>query len=274
MNTRFSLDCSMDLVVNHSSTEHNWFQKSKAKDANHRDYYNWASEYDDISKKGPWNQTVWATRPDVPEYYYAVFWDGMPDLNLRNPEVRKEIIDIAKFWLDQGLDGFRLDAAKHIDDFDNDVTHQFWQEFNYELKKYKSDAFLVGENWTTTDKMAAFFKDLDSSFNFTLADRMMDMAKGNNFDILGELKNIHSQYSQYSTNYIDSTFLRNHDQPRAMSELANDSNKAKLAASLLLTLPGTPFIYYGEELGQKGTNIYPEKDEYVREPMDWYKSAS
>ena len=263
----------MDLVVNHSSTEHNWFQKAKAKDAKYRDYYNWASEYDDISKKGPWGQTVWVTKPDVPEYYYAVFWDGMPDLNLRNPEVRKEIIDIAKFWLDKGLDGFRLDAALHIDDFDKDVTHQFWQEFNYELKEYKEDVFLVGENWTTTDKMAAFFKDLDSSFNFTLADMMMSMAKGNNFDILGELKNIHSQYSQYSTNYIDSTFLRNHDQNRVMSELGNDFNKAKLAASLLLTLPGTPFIYYGEEFGQKGTN-HPGRDEHVREPMDWYKSAT
>lgn len=261
----------MDLVVNHSSTEHNWFQKSKTKDAKYRDYYNWASEYDDISKKGPLGQTVWVTRPDVPEYYYAVFWDGMPDLNLRNPEVRKEIIDIAKFWLDQGLDGFRLDAALHIDDDDKDVTHQFWQEFNYELKKHKANAFLVGENWTETYKMAPFFKDLDSSFNFTLADKMMSMAKGNNFDILGELKNIHSQYSQYSINYIDSTFLRNHDQPRVMSELANDSNKAKLAASLLLTLPGTPFIYYGEEFGQKGVKT---SDEYVREPMDWYKVAT
>jgi glycosidase len=268
----------MDLVVNHTSSRNPWFESSAYEEGSqYRDYYVWQDEFDDINEAGPWGQRVWYQRSNK-EYYHAVFWSEMPDLNFSNPEVRAEMKKVARFWLDpdndgdfsDGVDGFRLDAAKHIDDKDGDVTHNWWQEFNTAVKEVNPNAFLVGENWAETDKMARFFEDLDASFNFSLADRMIEVTNGENIDIIKELKEIHAKYSSYSDNFIDATFLRNHDQNRVASELGSDKEKMKLAASLLLTLPGTPFIYYGEEIGQIGT----KPDDNIREPFDWYSDAA
>jgi hypothetical protein len=129
-----------------------------------------------------------------------------------------------------------------------------WQEFNTAVKDINPDAFLVGENWTDTATMAKYFEDLDSSFNFPLANKLLNMAYGNDVDILGDVKDIHNQYATYSNQFIDSTFLSNHDQPR-VTFLLGDHEKSKLAASVLFTMPGTPFVYYGEEIGQVGHNL-------------------
>ena len=267
----------MDLVVNHSSTQHQWFENAaQGEDSEYRDYYIWEDKFTDLDEDGPWGQNVWHNA-SAPDHYYGIFWDQMPDLNLRNPKVRNETKEIAEYWLDpnndgdfsDGVDGYRLDAALHIDDKDPQVTHNYWQEFNTAVKDVNPDAFLVGENWTKTSTMAKFFEDLDSSFNFDLADDFVAMAQGNNLDLLSIIRDIHQQYSNYSTEYIDSTFLRNHDQTRVATELGGDKSKIKLAASLLLTSPGTPFIYYGEELGQRGD----KPDDNIREPFDWYQDA-
>ncbi|MGM0508970.1 MAG: alpha-amylase family glycosyl hydrolase [Fusobacteriota bacterium] len=267
----------MDLVVNHSSAKHPWFIEAADGNSKYRDYYRWLDEYESLDEIGPWGQNVWHNA-SAPDYYYGIFWDQMPDLNLRNPEVRSEMKEIAKYWLDpngdgdfsDGVDGFRLDAALHIDDKDSEVTHNFWQEFNTSVKNVNPQAFLVGENWTDTNTMAKFYEDLDSSFNFSLAGRFLNMANGNEIDILSEIRSIYDVYGQYTDNIIDSTFLTNHDQDRVGSVLGNNESKKKLAGSLLLTLPGTPFIYYGEELGQLGR----KPDDNIREPFDWYASAS
>lgn len=265
----------MDLVVNHSSYQHPWFREAaKGEESQYRDYYVWKDEFDDLDQKGAWGQQVWHNE-FADDYYYSTFWSGMPDLNFRNPEVREKFKDIAEFWLDpnqdgdfsDGVDGFRLDAALHIDE-DLEVTHNWWQEFNTAVKSVNSEAFLVGENWTETETMAQFYEDLDSSFNFSLADKIIKMVNGVPIDILDEIEDIHSQYSQYSDDFIDATFLRNHDQNRVAYDL--NEEKVKLASSLLLTLPGTPFIYYGEELGQIGA----KPDDNIREPFDWYKEAN
>ncbi|MGM0370270.1 MAG: alpha-amylase family glycosyl hydrolase [Bacillota bacterium] len=270
----------MDLVVNHTADDHKWFQEARKSEENeYTDYYIWRDEFDNIDEKGPWGQQVWH-KFFTPDYYYAVFWDQMPDLNFRNPDVRQEMKKRAKFWLDpngdgdfsDGVDGFRLDAALHIDDKDPQVTHNWWQEFNTAVKEVNPDAFLVGENWTDTKKMAKFYDDLDASFNFSLADKIIDFAsegQASDTDILAEIKEIHQVYSNYSEEYIDATFLRNHDQDRVASELNGNKGQMKLAASVLFTLPGTPFVYYGEELGQKGT----KPDDNIREPFDWYQEA-
>ena len=266
----------MDLVVNHSSSQHPWFQKAAYEEnSEYRDYYVWRDQFDHIYEKGDWGQKIWHTKFGT-DYFHGVFWSEMPDLNYRNEVVREKMKDIAQYWLDpngdgdfsDGVDGYRLDAALHIDE-DPDVTHNWWQEFNTAVKEVNPDAFLVGENWTETKKMAKFYKDLDASFNFSLADKMIKMANGTPVDILKDVKNIHQQYAQYSDEYIDATFLRNHDQNRVGYEVDRNRSKMKLSASLLLTLPGTPFIYYGEELGQIGA----KPDDNIREPFDWYKEA-
>ncbi|TDX49063.1 alpha-amylase family glycosyl hydrolase [Orenia marismortui] len=267
----------MDLVINHTGDKHPWFKAaSKEEENKYTDYYVWRDQFDDIYEKGPWGQMVWH-KVSTPEYYYGTFWSGMPDLNLRNHKVREEMKKIAKFWLDpnqdgdfsDGVDGFRLDAALHIDE-DGDVTHNWWQEFNSAVKKVNPEAFLVGENWTETDKMAQFFEDLDASFNFSLADQIIRMVNGEPRDILGDIEYIHNRYSRYSKDFIDATFLRNHDQNRVAHDLVENKEKMKLASSLLLTLPGTPFLYYGEELGQMGA----KPDDNIREPFDWYADAA
>ncbi|ACL71065.1 alpha-amylase family glycosyl hydrolase [Halothermothrix orenii] len=266
----------MDLVLNHTSVNHYWFREAvNTRDSKYRDYYVWAENEEQVKELGPWGQPVWHRSPDG-GYYYGLFWSGMPDLNYRNPEVRAEAKKIAKFWLDpngdgdfsDGVDGFRLDAALHIDK-DLTITHQWWQEFNTFVKGINPEAFLVGENWTDTHTVGEFFRDLDASFNFALADEILRMVNGVPVDILEEVKEIHGVYSQYSDQYIDAIFLRNHDQNRVGIEVLRNRAKMKLAASVLFTLPGTPFIYYGEELGQLGA----KPDDNIREPFDWYKDS-
>jgi len=267
----------MDLVVNHSSDKNNWFINSwENKDSEYRDYYVWKDKFDSLNERGSWGQKIWHLKNG--EYYTGLFYYGMPDLNYRNPRVREEMKKVAQYWLDpnedgdfsDGVDGYRLDAALLIDDKDMEVTHNFWQEFNSSVKSVNPEAFLVGENWTTPEKIATFFKDLDSSFNFNLADKVVDMASGKEIDILSEMRGIYDIYGQYTDNMIDSTFLTNHDQDRVGSVLGDNNDKKKLAGSLLLTLPGTPFIYYGEELGQLGGKV----EDKIREPFDWYASGS
>lgn len=103
----------IDFVINHSSKEHPWFQKALTGDSTYRDYYVWANDNTNTNDLGEWGQTVW--HGSGANTYEGIFWEGMPDLNLDNPKVRQEMMDIGKFWLeDVGVDGFRLDAAKHI----------------------------------------------------------------------------------------------------------------------------------------------------------------
>lgn len=252
----------IDLVINHSSDKNQWFLESqKTEKNNYTDYYIWETVFDDT--------TYWSTANN--KKYYHNFSSDMPDLNFRNKLVRDDIKKVAKFWINKGIDGFRLDAARHIDDFDPDVTHNWWQEFNSYVKTISKDCFLVGENWITNDseQMALYFKDLDSSFNFDIAGKIVSMAKGSFCNIITSIKDTHAKYKNSSENFIDCTFITNHDQSRVASEVNGNINKIKLAASLLLTLPGTPFIYYGEELGQLGETQHDN----IREPFDWYKSA-
>jgi glycosidase len=137
------------------------------------------------------------------------------------------------------------------------------------VKSINPEAFLVGENMTNTPTVAAFFGDLESSFNFDLAERMVYVAGGRYRDLLEIIKDMHKAYAEYNPDFIDSTFLSNHDQNRIATQLAGKVKRIKLAASLLLTLPGTPFVYYGEEIGQLGA----KPDEHIREPFDWYAGA-
>ncbi|MCX8128484.1 MAG: alpha-amylase family glycosyl hydrolase [Clostridia bacterium] len=258
----------LDLVANHSSSEINWFKESEGNiNSEYRNYYTWSDPFDDTSEAGPLG-TAWHTNNNS-DYYYGVFWSGMPDLNYRNHVVRSKMKEIAKFWLDKGVDGFRLDAAMHIDNKDRDVTHNWWQEFNSYVKSVNPNAFVLGENWTDTSTIAQFADDLDSSFNFPLRDTLLRVANGEYYDILEDIHSMYESYAEYSTRSFDSTFISNHDVGRLPSVVGGDTKKIKLAASYLLTLPGTPFLYYGDEIGQQGT----KPDENIREPMDWYASA-
>lgn len=258
----------MDFVLNHTSSLHPWFKEAvKDKNSKYRDYFVWADPMDNTKKMGEWGQQVWHNKGT--DKFYGVFYNGMPDLNYRNVNVRKEIKEATKFWLDLGIDGFRLDASKFLDT-NNEVTQLWWNDFNTYVKSINKDAFIVGENWDTSmDFLGQFMASMDSSFNFNFKDLILSMAKGNNVNLMEEIDLRNEIYESYNKNFIDTLFIGNHDMTRVATELKNDIQKQKFAISILMTLLGTPFLYYGEELGQSGNR----PDENLREPMDWYKDA-
>ncbi len=266
----------IDLVVNHSSSEHPWFiEASKGPDNPYRDYYVWADEAeikDEIEKEETRldsdNITQWHQAEGNDELYYAYFIGGMPDLNYDNPKVKQEIFDIGRFWLeDVGIDGFRLDAARHIfpDDRPTD-NHAWWVEFRAEMEAIKPDVYLVGEVWADAETVAPYMKGLHALFNFDLGYAITrTVQQGVDTGLVQTHKKILDFYQSVRPDFINAIFLTNHDQNRIMSELGGDIGKGKVAASLLMTLPGAPYIYYGEEIGMLGQKPDPN----IREPFLW-----
>lgn len=248
----------LDLVVNHTSSRHPWFVSSASSyNSPYRDYYIWSTE------KPEKNSNLWYKKPTG--YYYALFWSEMPDLNFDNPKVREEVKKIAKFWIEKGVDGFRLDAAKHIYD-DDSKNIQWWKEFYSYLKSIKPDVYLVGEVWDNEYKIAEYYKGLPSNFNFPLSDKIMNsVANQKDLGIIEFLEFERELFGENNTDFADAIFLRNHDQVRVRTFFGGSIDKSILAGSIYLTLPGIPFIYYGEEIGMEGS----KPDEYIREPFKW-----
>jgi alpha-amylase len=266
---RRNIKVIIDLVVNHSSSEHPWFKEALSSvNSPYRDWYVWANEDTKILERGEWGQQVW--HGSGANRYYGVFWGGMPDLNFDNPEVRETYKDIGIFWLEEvGVDGFRLDAAKHIfPDEEKENNYAWWQEFRAAMQEVNEDVFLVGEIWAPATVVGPYLEDgLNSAFNFDLSEKILSSSKGqSDTGSASSLERIRKYFLNLSEEYIDSTFITNHDMNRVMSELRGNEEQAKMAASLLLTLPGSPFIYYGEEIGMEGA----KPDEHIREPMLWY----
>lgn len=256
----------IDLVLNHTSTQHPWFQSAKDPASPYRDYYLWTDTKPNY--QGPWGQNVWHKSGEA--FYYAVFWDQMPDLNMENPAVIDEISEVITFWLtEMDADGFRLDAIRHfVEDGaaqeNTPDTHALLQEFFQFYKSVKPEAFTVGEAWTLTPLIVDYVGDeVDIAFEFDLAEAFLDTARGPlAVPVKNQLQLVLDSYpaGQYGV------FLTNHDQDRVMSQLTNDVVRAKLAAVMMLTSPGVPFIYYGEEIGMTG--IKPDED--IRRPMQWH----
>ncbi|MEL7192312.1 MAG: alpha-amylase family glycosyl hydrolase [Bacteroidota bacterium] len=273
---RRNIKVVMDLVINHSSSEHPWFIESrKGPDNPYREYYVWRDYEevkDEISKKtislDSDNITQWHPNGDDAERYYGFFYGGMPDLNFDSEKLRKEIYDIGKFWLkDVGVDGFRLDAAKHIypDDRAAD-SHAFWAEFRREMQSVKMDVYLVGEVWADVAHVAPFLEGLPALFNFDMWQAFeRSLVHQHDSGLVALHASIQNNYKRINPDFIDATILSNHDQNRIMSVLKGDVGKAKVAAAMLLTLPGSPYIYYGEEIGMRGM----KPDEEIREPFVW-----
>ncbi len=277
-----------DFVINHTGNNHPWFlEAAKDPQSPYRDFYVWADkdsirnqlfkkektlDSDNIRKWHPVNGDTTA------EHYYGYFNGLCPDLNLDNPRVREAIVDIARFWLiDMKVDGFRMDAAKHIfpDERAAD-NHAFWVWFKDEMTKIKPDVYLVGEVWSPAKEVAPYLQGLPSLFNFDLGYAITEVAKAgrDTINLVKRYKDIRDYYTSITDQYLDATFIKNHDQTRLLSELGGDINKNKVAAALLLTLPGTPYIYYGEEIGMLGDKLstYADQfgpDAFVREPYVW-----
>lgn len=262
----------IDLVLNHTSTQHPWFQEA-LRDPNspYRDWYLWSAI--DPGYRGPFNNNVvWHKSPIRDEYYYGVFWGGMPDLNFRNPAVTAEAYKIARFWVEEmGVAGFRFDAIKHLIEYhtlqaDTVETFEWLREFRRFRDRELPNTFTIGEVFNGNPRtLAPYYPDqLDYYFEFEVAKQIVGAANTGLARLF--MQAVQEAYTKLPYQRW-APFLTNHDQNRVMSVLGNDFNKAKLAALALLTLPGLPFIYYGEEIGMVGV----KPDERIRTPMQWSK---
>jgi glycosidase len=263
----------LDLVLNHTSSQHPWFVDSSSSPASaRRDWYVWRS--DDPGWGQPWNssQGTWHERQGA--WYYALFWGGMPDLNYRTPAVREEAKRIARFWLQRGADGFRLDAVRHLVETGpgpgqsgNPETHAFLREFAAAVKAASPEALLVGEVWSNTFDISDYYEpgEMDLLFDFPLATAIVEGLKGN--DGAGIATVLAEVLRTYPKGAVDAPFLTNHDQVRIATQLEGDAARLRLAASILLTLPGAPFMWQGEELGMRQRSS--GDDELKRTPMPW-----
>jgi alpha-amylase len=250
----------IDLVINHTSSQHPFFIAADSDPTSpYRDWYIW-------SETDPGNGWHMGNSG----YYYGFFWEGMPDLNFHNPEVTGFMENVVSFWLDEvGVDGFRVDAAKHLieegDQRENTpATHEWYRDFYRSYKANFPDAYTVGEVFGAGSSVVKSYTgdQLDQVFNFEMSTGMVNGANA------GASSGITSAILFALADMPDfnfATFLTNHDQNRVMSVLNGNVDKAKVAASLLLTSPGTPFIYYGEEIGMQGR----KPDEDIRLPMQW-----
>ncbi len=256
----------IDYVMNHCSNQHPWFLAAEQNDPTYRDYFRWSNN--DPGETGPWGQPVWHW--NASGWYYGLFYSGMPDLNYDTPAVKDAMFNSASFWLDTvGVDGFRLDAVLYVDEDANQLqntpeTLQFWQDFNTHVKAVNPAVLSVGEAWTGSNTVVQYVSDdrLDLCFEFDLSYAMVGAAIEADPGYLGsKATQVYDLYPylQYAT------FLTNHDQDRSFTVLGEDLGKAKVAAGIYLTMPGVPFVYYGEELGMTGSGAH----EFIRSPMQW-----
>jgi len=280
----------MDLVVNHTSSENQWFVESrKGKDNPYRDYYIWREGKDgrEPNNWGSWfSGSAWNYDPESDMYYLHIFDKKMPDLNWENPDVRKSVYNMMHWWLEKGVDGFRMDVISliskvqempdgEIDGIYGNLTpycahgprvHEFLQEMNREvLSKY--DIMTVGETACVTleeaGKYAGFDrKELDSVFQFDhVSLGSGDYGKWNDEPVnLLELKAVFKKWEEglegISTNTL---FWSNHDQPRAVSKFGDDGEYREMSAKMLAValhfMKGMPYIYQGEELGMTNAHF-------------------
>ncbi|MGH8157293.1 MAG: alpha-amylase family glycosyl hydrolase [Rhodanobacter sp.] len=266
----------IDLVINHTSSLHPWFVAANQPNDPHHDWYNWARAGTDLNAISATDTPAWHATPSG-QHYIGVFTAEMPDLDYDTPAVRAEMVHVGQFWLKKGVDGFRLDAAQHIyydfksQDGDPAILKKnlaWWSQFRQGLDAVNPAAYIVGEvTQKSPDQLAPWFKPLSSVFDFPLATQLIDSAKSERAGDLGALlAQTEADYRKVTgKSGVDAPFLSNHDQERVMSQLDGNPQHMRMAAAMLLTLPGQPFIYYGEELGTLGK----KPDEAIREPMRW-----
>ena len=265
----------LDMVLNHSARAHPWFINSQTGDgADKRNWYVWRP--DDPGWRQPFGsgRTWWLLNGF---YYYGVFGSGMPDLNLTNPDVESELVDTMKFWLARGIDGFRLDAVRYFIETPADAgqqdqpqTHDFLKRIRAKLQADYPDALLVAEAWAPIEIAETYYGNGDEvqlGFSFDLADAIKNgVVAGDAQGILSTLGRLDAALAGKDRGY-DAPFLSNHDQFRVMRVLGGDAASARVSAAILFALPGTPFVYYGEELGMQGGS--PGDDRYKRTPFKW-----
>lgn len=280
----------MDLVINHSSDQHPWFLEArKSRDNAYHDWYLWHDPLPNGDPPNNWQAIfggpAWEYVPELNRFYYHMFFKEQPDLNWRNPQVRESLLDVFRFWLKKGVHGFRLDVfnvyfkdtefrdnppklgirpfdwQKHIYDASQPEMYPLLNEIR-QIMDTKKDSYVVGETFLADpERTASYCGDdkLHAAFNFNFAE--------NRWHPKRFLKSACQWYSALSDDAWPNNFLSNHDMHRTATRYCpgEDDRRAKIAAAMLLTIKGTPFIYYGEEIGMRDIPIRRKAD--VKDPI-------
>ena len=283
----------MDLVLNHSSDEHKWFvEAKKSKDNPYHDYYVWRDGVEGVlpnDMKASFGGSAWEWVPELGQYYFHQFSVKQPDLNWDNPKVRQELFDMIYGWMEKGVGGFRLDVIDQIaKEPDQKITANGPMLHNYirEMSKatfQKGDLITVGETWGATTELAKLYSNPDGSefsMVFQFEHILLDQQEGKEkWDLAPfpfmKFKQIIKKWQKelYKCGW-NSLFWNNHDLPRIVSRWGNDKEyrveSAKMLATLLHGLQGTPYVYQGEELGM--TNVKFDIEDYKDiETLNLYK---
>jgi len=266
------IDIIIDLVLNHTSSQHPWFQtaleaaENGQMDHPYLDYYTLVSE-----EKMVEGRQYYHFHGDL--YYEGNFWSQMPELNLDSQALREEIVDIISFWINKGVHGFRLDAVKYPYFNEHERNIDFWQWFMNQVKSIHPDAYVVGEMWDANREIYPYYEAINNfDFGMSQLDGYVSLT----------VRGIESvnNYINYIDDYKDTVksinpdailqpFISNHDMNRAAGYLMVDDYIMHMAANLYILTYGTPFIYYGEEIGMLGSRSFENTDANRRLAMYW-----
>ncbi len=280
-----------DFVPNHTSSAHPWFLDSRD-NGTKRNWYTW-QPHPDPNWTFPWGGGSWS---DVwhfysGSYYYGAFSAAMPDLNFANRDVRQTMANILVYWLNHGFDGMRVDAARYLFEdgpqqgADRPATHAFFKNLRkLVLEPYKdlgAAKIMTAEAWAGSAIIGQYFggggDEFHMCFDFPLAAMIRNAVVAvNPADVARLPAAIDDQLASYPAGYCMATFLSNHDNvlSRPASEYLGDSDKCKLAAAVNMLISGTPFIYYGNEIGMVDDPAYGgDQDRRLRSAFDWNEAG-
>ncbi len=262
----------LDLPLNHTSSSHRWFRMFRMSRQMGNDLNEFYDYYICVTEEEKFPGHTYAPIAGTDLFYECNFSTSMPELNFDNEAVRQEALSIARHWLSLGVDGFRFDAAKYIYFNDHPASAAFWQWYTDELRSLKPEVYLVAEVWDG-DGVVSAYTPMMSCFNFTVSQAeglLASAARG------GDVNRYTAYVDQYMTDLSErgclglyTPFISNHDMDRAAGYLTVSSGQIRMAANLYLLGPGTPFLYYGEEIGLKGSRGSASSDANRRLAMRW-----
>ena len=271
----------IDMVINHTSSSHKWFidacsylrkldkdKEPEAAECPYVEYYHFSRE--------KVNDTYYRVS-GTDWFYEGSFWSEMPDLNLACEPLIEELYNTADFWLDMGVDGFRMDAAMHFEENQPEFNEQVLNGLYEHCREKNPDFYMVSEVWAGFSTVRDYYASMTPSmFNFDAGNnegKLIKTARGalKAAALVGAMVRYQNEFSQINPDYIDAPFLTNHDMGRVSNALMNDENDIKMAGGLLMMMNGSPFVYYGEEIGMASLG---SKDENKRLPMIWSSDAS
>lgn len=263
----------LDLAINHTSSSHKWFDefmRARQNGDTENQYYDYYTCVTENEKKGG---TVYQKIAKIDGWFECNFSSQMPELNFDNPEVRQETLNIAKYYLDLGVDGFRFDAVKYIYYGDTKSSSEFWKWYMDELRKIKPDIYCIGECWSGEAEILEYYSAMNC-FDFassTAEGTVAKAAKGFSLPTFTSYTEaFQKKVLEKNPDGMACSFLANHDQDRIAGAFISESNM-KMAANLYLLSHGSPFIYYGEEIGMRGSRGGENTDANRRLAMLWGK---